>query len=97
MFFEYVGFTYVVLDLVCSAILPSDWLAEPCQNDAYVEELVSTKTSCFRTHQPVNKTVHMNCLGFFHYIFSFFFTVLVVHPHHDHPITTVLTHYSHMA
>jgi len=29
---------------------------------------------------------------FFHYIFSFFFTVLVVHSHHDHPITTVLTH-----
>ena len=29
---------------------------------------------------------------FFHYyIFSFFFTVLVVHPHHDHPVTTVLT------
>ena len=31
---------------------------------------------------------------FFHYIFSFFFTVLVVHPQHDHPVTTVLTHYS---
>jgi len=30
---------------------------------------------------------------FFHYIFSFFFTVLVVHPHHDYPVTTVLTHY----
>jgi len=30
-------------------ILPSDWLAEPCPNDAYVEKLVSTKTSCFRT------------------------------------------------
>jgi len=24
-------------------------IAEPCPNDAYVEELVSTKTSCFRT------------------------------------------------
>jgi len=24
-------------------------------------------------------------------IFSFIFTVLVVHPHHDHPVTTVLT------
>jgi len=33
----------------------------------------------------------------FHYIFSFIFTVLVVHPHHDHPVTTVLTHYSPMA
>ena len=33
----------------------------------------------------------------FHYIFCFFFTVLVVHPHHDHPVTTVLTHYSPMA
>ena len=41
-FFECVGFTYVVLDLVCSAILPSDWLAEPCPNDAYVEEWVAT-------------------------------------------------------
>jgi len=30
---------------------------------------------------------------FFYYIFSFFVTVLVVHPHHDHPVTTVLTHY----
>jgi len=29
---------------------------------------------------------------FFHYIFRFFFIVLFVHPHHDHPITTVLTH-----
>jgi len=28
--FECVGFSYVVLDLVCSSILPSDWLAEPC-------------------------------------------------------------------
>jgi len=28
---------------------------------------------------------------FFHYMFSFFFTVLVVHPHHGHPVTTVLT------
>jgi len=27
---------------------------------------------------------------FFHYIFSFFFTVLVIHPHDDRPITTVL-------
>jgi len=34
---------------------------------------------------------------FFHYIFSFFFTVLLVHTHHDHPVTTVLTHYSLMA
>jgi len=48
-FFDCVGFSYVVLDLVCSVILPSDWLAEPCPNDTYVEELVSTKTSCFRT------------------------------------------------
>ena len=28
------------------------------------------------------------------YIFSFLFTVLVVHPHHDHTITTVLKVYS---
>jgi len=27
----------------------------------------------------------MNCFGFF----IVFFTVLVVHPHHDHPITAV--------
>jgi len=27
----------------------------------------------------------------FQYIFSFFFTVFVVHAHHDHPVTTVLT------
>ena len=39
----------------------------------------------------------MNCFGFFQYIFRFFFTVLVVHPHRDHPVTTVLTHYSPMA
>jgi len=48
-FFECVGFSCVVLDLVCSAILLSDWLAEPCPDDAYVDEFVSTKTSCFRT------------------------------------------------
>ena len=34
---------------------------------------------------------------FFHYILGFFFTVLVVHPHHDHPVTTVLIRYSPMA
>ena len=39
MIFECVGFSYVVLDLVCSAILPSDWLVEPCPDDDYVEEL----------------------------------------------------------
>jgi len=39
----------------------------------------------------------MNCFVFFHYIFSLFFTVLVVHPHYDHTVTTVLTHYSPMA
>ena len=39
VFFECVGFSCVVLDVVCSAILPSDWLAEPCPYDAYVEEL----------------------------------------------------------
>jgi len=33
----------------------------------------------------------------FYYIFSFFFAVLVVRPHHDHPVTTVLTHYFPMA
>ena len=48
-FFDCVGFSYVVLDLVCSAILQSNWIARPCPNDAYVEELVSTKTSCFWT------------------------------------------------
>jgi len=36
-------------------------------------------------------------LFFFHYIFSFFFTVLVVQPRHDNHVTTVLTHYSLMA
>ena len=48
-FLSLLGFSYVVLDFVCLAILLSDWLAEPCPNDAYVEELVFTKTSCFRT------------------------------------------------
>jgi len=33
----------------------------------------------------------MNCFGLF-IISSFFFTVLVVHPRHDHPVTTVSTH-----
>jgi len=28
----------------------------------------------------------------FNFIFSFLFTVLVVHPRHDRPVTTVLTH-----
>jgi len=32
VFFECVGFSLVVVDLVCSAILPSDWLAELCPN-----------------------------------------------------------------
>jgi len=32
-----------------SAILPSNWIAEPCPSDANVKELVSTETSCFRT------------------------------------------------
>ena len=47
VFLECVGFSYVVVDLVCSAIL---LMANgPCPNDAYIEELISTKTSCFRT------------------------------------------------
>ena len=29
----------VCLSDQCSAILPTDWPAEPCPNDAYVEEL----------------------------------------------------------
>jgi len=33
----------------------------------------------------------MNCFGFFHYILVFF-TVLDVHPHIGHLVTTVLTH-----
>jgi len=33
----------------------------------------------------------MNCFGFSLY-FSFFFTLLFVHPHHNLPVTTVLTH-----
>jgi len=33
----------------------------------------------------------------FHYIFSFFFTVLVVHLHHDHPVNCRSTLYSPMA
>jgi len=37
-------------------------------------------------------TFKQNCFGFFSFLFSFFFTVLFVHPHH--PVTTVLTHYS---
>ena len=83
MFFECVGFSYVVLDLVCSAILPSNWLARPCPNDAYVEELVSTKT----VQDPL--MFKRKC---FHYILVFILSVLLVHPHHDHPDTTVLTH-----
>jgi len=34
---------------------------------------------------------------FFNNIFSFFFTVLVVHPDHDHPVTTVLALYYPMS
>ena len=33
-------------------------------------------------------------LTFKYSIFSFFFILLVVHPHHDYPVTTVLTHTS---
>ena len=42
VFFECVGFSHVVLGLICSAILPSNWLAGPCPNDAYAAELVSS-------------------------------------------------------
>jgi len=38
----------------------------------------------------------MNCFGFF-IIFLFSFSLLVIHPHHDHAVTTVLTHHSTMA
>ena len=107
MFFECVGFSYVVLDLVYSVILPSNWLARPCPNDSYVEEFNLHKDQLLQdpltfkqnsSYELVQTgTVHMNCFGFFHYIFRFVFTVLVVHPYHYHPITTVLTHYSPMA
>jgi len=43
-----------------------------------------------------NSSYELFCC-FLRYIFHCFFTVLVVHPHHVHPITTVLTHYSPMA
>jgi len=55
--FECLGFSDVVLDLVCSAILPSNWLAEPCPND--VKELVSTGLLLLTYF-----LVHINCFGF---------------------------------
>jgi len=92
VFFECVGFSYVVLDLVCSAILPSNWLTGPCPNDAYVEELVSTKTLL---QDPL--TYRHELFWFLSLYFQFLFHCLVVYLHHDHPVTTVLTHYSPMA
>ena len=95
MLFECVGFSYVVLNLICSAILPSDWLAEPCPNDAYVEEF--HKDQLLQDPLTFKQNSSYERFWFFYYIFSFFFTVLVVHPRHDHPVTTVLTHYSPIA
>jgi len=77
--------------LVCSAILPIDWLVEPCPNDAYVEQLVH-KDQLLQDPLTFKQNNSYELFWFFNYIFSFFFTFLVVHPHHDHPVTTVLTH-----
>ena len=67
VFFQCVGFSYVVLDLVCSAILPSDWLAEPCPNDAYVEELVHTD-ELLQDPLTFKQISSYELFWFFHYI-----------------------------
>ena len=72
-------------------ILPSNWLAGPCPNDAYVEELVHTD-ELLQNPLTFKRTSSCELFWFFHYTFSFFFTLLVVHSNHDHPVTTVLTH-----
>ena len=64
-------------------------------SDAYVEELVSKDQLL---QDPLTFKQNTSYVLFFFIIFfSFFVSVLVVHPYHDHPITTVLTHYSPMA
>jgi len=64
-------------------------------SDAYVEELVSKDQLL---QDPLTFKQNTSYVLFFFIIFfSFFVGVLVVHLHHDHPITTVLTHYSPMA
>ena len=87
----------VVLNLFFfPAILPSDWLAEPYPNDAY-RGVSLHKDQLLQDPLTFKQNSSYKLFWFFHYIFSFFFTVLVVHPHNDHPVTTVLTHYSPIA
>ena len=59
-----------------------NWLAGPCLNDAFGASL--------HVDQLLQDLLTFELFWFFHYIFSFFFTVLVVHPHRDHPITKCL-------
>ena len=78
--FKCVGFSYIVLDLVYSAIFPSDWLAGPCPNDAYVDELdwVSLHRDqllqdpfTFKQNSSYELFWHMNCFFFIIFLVSF--------------------------
>ena len=71
-------------------------LAGPCPNDAYVEELVSTKTSCFRTRNLYKQNSLYELFWCFHYIFSFVLLLWVVYHHHTVTTLTVLTVYDMM-
>ena len=78
LFFFSIVFVSVLVCLTLSqicfvrTILSSNWLAEPCPKDAYVEELISANTSSFRICSLLNKTVHVNCFAFLKLYFSFF-------------------------
>jgi len=40
-------------------------VSQAMSDDAYLEEYISTNTSCMRVHQPLNKAVHMDCVDVF--------------------------------
>ena len=92
MFFDCVGFSYVVLDLVCSDYFAKEIGSQTVSKWCLCRGVSLHKDQLLQDPLTFKQNSSYELFWFFHYIFIFLFTVLVVHPHHDHPVTTVLTH-----
>ena len=82
VFYEYVGFSYVVLDLVCSDQLDRVQIMPMSRSQSPQRPVASG---------PVTVNFKQNSLC--HYIFSFMLSSLVVYHHHHVTTLTILTVY----
>jgi len=55
----------ISVSLVCLDYFPKYLASQAVSNDVSVEEYISTKISCMRVREPLNKAVHMNCFDVF--------------------------------